>query len=175
MSTFELNLVSALSRVFTILRRHRMLSSLSSSDVIFLTTSQRLTNALISWAVCMGILCWIQWLSLIALWSVSFFHFAFRNRIGIMFCAVLPSTHDDVQNVVVCPFPISTTVDAANNAWSFESQCRSNPFHARSFYFHYSQSHLRRRALAKRSKSRIPSPPFLFGVQVGQLIKECPP
>ena len=112
----------------------------------------------------------------VALFGPKIFLFAFCKRDGARLRGVVPWIHDDVQNRAVFLSPMVTTVEAANRSWSHLSQGTSILFHARSLCFHLNHNHRNLSAWAKRSKSKIPSPPLSLGRQVvGQFTNECPP
>lgn len=80
------------------------------------------------------------------------------------------------QKLSFSPLPIVTRVEAWKRALSVLSQGTSSPAHGLSTCFQRNHSHLSLKALAKRSSSRIPSPPRSLGAQVdGQLTRQWPP
>ena len=154
---------------------HIMLSSLLASSWTCYTASHSRTYSWISAVDRIGVMWEIQVLSCIAFCTMTFFLLAFLNKVGTKLLEAIPCIHDEVQNLVVLPSPIVTIVDAAKRSLSRPSHGSSNLFHALFFWCHWNHSQRRRSAHAKRSKSRIPSPPLILGRQdVAQLTIECP-
>lgn len=137
---------------------------------------QRETNSVTSSPWSMGEHNRIQLLFLRALYTVMFFLVAFLYKLGAMFLGAWPSIQLDLQKSASFPSPMVTVVEAWKRSTSVLSQGSWRPVHALSLHLHLNQSHRSLRALAKRSKSRIPRPPLFFGKQVtDQLTKQCPP
>jgi len=157
-------------------QRHCMESFMFSCRLTPCIFSHKTTYSCISCAVWWDNMCEIHRLSCIAFWTEIFFLFAFWNNVGARLLAVVPLIQDDVQNCAVFPYPNVTAIEAAKSSQSRLSHDSSSSFQAWSLCFHWNQSHRNLSAFAKRSSSRIPSPPFPLGQQVvGQFTKECPP
>lgn len=134
------------------------------------------TYSLVSTSPLMGEMCEIHLLSWSAFWTEILFLLAFLKRAGAKFFSVFPCTHDEVQKLAKRPFPSVTTVDAVKRSLSLISQGSSRLVQALSGWRHWNHSQRRRRARPKRSRSKIPSPPRIFGLQdVGQLTSKWPP
>jgi hypothetical protein len=117
-----------------------------------------------------GKMCAIHLLFYNAFCTELFFLFAFLNSRGTVFLSVFPCAQEDVQNVAVLPSPKVTIVESMKRSLSRLSQGSSN------FWRHWNQSHRRRSAREKHSRSSIPSPPLILGRKdVGQFTSEWPP
>jgi hypothetical protein len=140
-----------------------MLSSLLVSSWICCTTSHSWTYFWSSSSERIGVIWEIHLLSCKAFCTVICFLLVFLNKFGAKLLGDIPCTHDEVQNLAVLPSPIMTIVDAAKRSRSWLSHGRPSLFHALSFWRHWNHNHRSLSARAKRSKSKILSPPLIFG------------
>jgi hypothetical protein len=87
-----------------------------------------------------------------------------------------PSIHGEFQNNALSLLPTVTTVDARKSALSTELHGAVVPAEGLSEFAHSCQSHLSRNARLNLSKSRMPSPPSIFGLAAfGHRTRQWPP
>jgi hypothetical protein len=137
-----------------------MVPSSSLRPCTLLIACQSITNSLTSYSREKGAQNCIQKLFLRALKTEIFFLLAFLYSLGAIFFGACPSIQLDPQKSAIFPLPIVTTVDALKRPISALSHGSCMPTHALSLTFHLNHSHLSLSALAKRSRSRTPRPPY---------------
>jgi hypothetical protein len=144
----------------SVVHLQEMLSSVPLSSCMLPMACQREANSLNSPSPVNGEHNRIQVLLVSALATVMFFLFAFLNSEGAIFLGAWPWIQLEFQNAAIFPLPTVTVVEALKRSSSNLSHGSLMAVHALSLHFHRSHNHLSLSPLAKRSRSRIPRPPF---------------
>lgn len=101
----------------------------------------------------------------IACSTVSLFNLVSLNRFGASSAGAAPSSHLEVQNLAIFPFPTVIFLQASKREESVESQGVGEPTQGRVRSVHSYDFHLIRRARLNMVRSNIPNPPRDLGRQ----------
>jgi hypothetical protein len=139
-----------------------ILSSWSESDV-FRIICHNCTNSLMSSEFCIRCIPVIHVLLLHPWATVKIFRETNRKILGAISLGLCPDNHRTYQKLVCSPFPTVMLVHARNKASSNSILVMFRFARGLFMSLHWYHFHLSLKAVLKRDRSRIPSPPSFLG------------